>query len=93
MKLVVKMDQITTSTPHFALYTVDNMFYILNIKLFSQGLFLRKLDQDNIHTNIYQGFPGGPVVKNSPANAGDAGDISFFSFFSWAGKIPCRRKW
>jgi len=33
------------------------------------------------------GFPGGPVVKNPPANPGDLG------FDSWVGKIPQRRKW
>ena len=36
------------------------------------------------------GFPGGAVVKNLPANAGDAGDSGFCS---WVGKIPWRRKW
>ena len=35
------------------------------------------------------GFPGGAVVKNLPANAGDAGDSGFYP---WAGKIPWRRK-
>ena len=30
-------------------------------------------------------FPSGTVVKNLPANAGDARD--------WVGKIPWRRKW
>ena len=34
-----------------------------------------------------QGFPGGSVVKNPPANAGDAGLIL------WVGKVPWRRKW
>ena len=33
-----------------------------------------------------QGFSGGSVVKNLPANAGDPGSIP------WAGKIPCRRE-
>ena len=32
------------------------------------------------------GFPGGSVVKNPPANAGDTG------FNSWVGKIPWSRK-
>ena len=32
-------------------------------------------------------FPGGAVVKNLPANVGDA------RFDPWAGKIPWRRKW
>ena len=32
-------------------------------------------------------FPGGPVVKNWPANAGDCG------FDPWIGKIPWGRKW
>ena len=31
-------------------------------------------------------FPGGSVVKNSPANAGDGG------IDPWVGKIPWRRK-
>ena len=33
------------------------------------------------------GFPGGPVVKNPPANPGDLG------FDSWVRKIPWSRKW
>ena len=35
------------------------------------------------------GFPGGAVVKNLPANAGDARDTRD----PWVGKIPWRRKW
>ena len=27
------------------------------------------------HTHTYDGFPGGSVVKNPPANAGDGGSI------------------
>ena len=34
-----------------------------------------------------RGFPGGSVVKNPLANAGDTGDSS------WVGKIPWGRKW
>ena len=34
-----------------------------------------------------KGFPGGSVVKNLPANAGDAHSIPAL------GKIPWRRKW
>ena len=37
--------------------------------------------------NCHLGFPGGSVVKNPPANAGDAG------FDPWVGNIPWRRKW
>ena len=33
------------------------------------------------------GLPGGPVVKNPPANAGDAGSTS------GSGRSPWRRKW
>ena len=36
------------------------------------------------------GFPGGTVVKNSPAKAGDKGDLSFDPR---VGKIPWRKKW
>ena len=28
-----------------------------------------------IFQNVYQGFPGGSVVKNLPVNAGDMGSI------------------
>ena len=34
--------------------------------------------------------PGGSVLKNPPASAGDAGDPHFDP---WVGKIPWRRKW
>ena len=34
------------------------------------------------------GFPGGSVVKNLPANAGDVG-----SLFPWVGKIPWAKAW
>ena len=34
-------------------------------------------------------FPGGSVVKNLPASAGDTGDTTH----PWVGKIPWRRAW
>ena len=37
-----------------------------------------------------RGFPIGTVVKNLPANAGDAGR---HEFKPWVGKVPWRRKW
>jgi len=33
---------------------------------------------------LFGGFPGGSVLKNPPANAGDSGDMDL---------IPWRRKW
>ena len=33
------------------------------------------LNTYNIKFTIYQDFPGGPVVKNSPSNAEDSGSI------------------
>ena len=39
--------------------------------------------------NLKESFPGDSVVKNLPANAGDAGN----GFNPWVGKIPWRRKW
>ena len=36
-----------------------------------------------------KGFPGGSMVKNPPADAGDIGD----RFNSLVGKIPWRRAW
>ena len=38
----------------------------------------------------YSGFPGGKVVKNLPANIGDAGDPGSNP---WVRKIPRNRKW
>ena len=37
-----------------------------------------------------RGFPGGSLVENLPANAGDAGDVATGS---WLWKIPWRKKW
>ena len=37
---------------------------------------------------LFQGFSGGPVVVNLPANVGDTRDLGF-----WIRKIPWRRKW
>ena len=50
------------------------------------------LQQDQAHSVKYyprllSGFPGGSVVKNSPANAGYAG------LNSGLGRLPLRRKW
>ena len=36
---------------------------------------------------LLSGFPGGLVVKNLPANAGECG------FNPWVRKIPWKRKW
>ena len=36
-------------------------------------------------------FPGGTVVKNPPANAGDVRDTGRFN--PWVSKIPCKRVW
>ena len=37
----------------------------------------------------YEGLPGGSVVKNSPANAGDMR----CRLHPWVGKVPWRRAW
>ena len=34
----------------------------------------RRMDKEVV-AHIHNGFPGGSVVKNPPANAGDAGDV------------------
>ena len=43
-------------------------------------------DVNYTSTVSVMGVPGGTVVKNPPANAGDG-------FDPWVGKIPWRRKW
>ena len=30
---------------------------------------------DHIYDTLFLGFPGGPVVKNPPINAGDTGSV------------------
>ena len=37
-----------------------------------------------------RGLPGGAVVKNLPAKAGDAGDVGLIP---WFGKVSWSRKW
>ena len=49
------------------------LYYILYM-LISQQVYIK------------QGFPGGSVVKNLPASAGDR-------FEPWVGKTPWRKKW
>ena len=49
------------------------------LKLFSSPHFL----QDDANKKLYKGFPGGAVVENLPANAGDTGSIP-----GWGTKIP-----
>ena len=38
----------------------------------------------------WKGFPGGALVKNRPASAGDTGDMGLIP---WVGRIPWKRKW
>ena len=44
------------------------------MKRYSTLLIIREM-QNKTTMNYYQDFPGGPVVKNLPYNAGDAGSI------------------
>ena len=48
------------------------LFKIIHTKL----LICVSVLYTHTHTHIYRGFPGGSVVKNPPANAGDVGSIS-----------------
>ena len=44
--------------------------------MFLKDKFPKKSSDSNSYTiTMYLGFPGGSVVKNPPANAGDAGSI------------------
>ena len=43
---------------------------------FVKSTFCWKLDSSLPSTRLLMGFPGGTVVKNPPANAGDVGDVS-----------------
>ena len=49
------------------------------------GVFIERLFIE--HLILAKGFPGGSVVKNPPANAGDLGSIP------GSGRFPWRKKW
>ena len=42
-----------------------------------------KIDKSIVSMSVYEDFPGGPVVKNSPCNTEDVGSIP-----GWEIKIP-----
>ena len=64
----------------------------LSLRLTSlKTLFLRRFSLGNYTTSFHWAFPGGSVVKNPAANAGDSGDAGLID--SWVGKIHWRRKW
>ena len=48
------------------------------------------MNSSNLASWDLKGFPGGSVVKNSPASVGDAGDTGLIP---GSEKIPWRRKW
>ena len=50
------------------------IFYIFSAILNSQKYFDSEVDK-LVLKYTWQGFPGGSVVKNPPANAGDTGSI------------------
>ena len=60
-----------------------------NVVFFRSWFKHRNFKNTYIYTHIYmyiyilKGFPGGPVVKNPPANSGDEG----WGFNPWSGKI------
>ena len=43
-----------------------------------------------VQSNPLPGFPGGALVKNLPASAGDARDVGLIL---GSGRFPWRRKW
>ena len=47
--------------------------YVYNLCEFSQGLITRTKRGNGLIKIMAEGFPGGAVVKNLPANAGDTG--------------------
>ena len=66
------------------------------LKLFSSPHFL----QDDANKKLYKGFPGGAVVENLPANAGDTGSSpglgrSHMPQSNWAREpqLPSLRVW
>ena len=87
---LVSMDK---DLPILLIFSKNHLFVLIVLKL----IFLSRLNQEEIQ-NINKpitsneiksvikktpgGFPGGAVVENLPANAGDTG------FEPWSGKIP-----
>ena len=56
----------------------------------NSDFYLDVITADLAFDHIAQGFPGGSVVKNLPAKAGDGRSCRFDP---WVGKIPWRWKW
>ena len=52
---------------------------------------IQKATHRNMYRSVFthKGFPGGAVVRNLPASAGDTG----VQVQSWVGKILWRREW
>ena len=47
-----------------------------NVSLYSNFIFMKKFSESqNGNKKMHRDFPGGPVVKNLPSNAGHAGSI------------------
>ena len=55
----------------------------------SSRLVCSEVTGKNKYPSSLEGFPGGSVVKNLPANTGDVRDM----LHPWDRKIPWRRKW
>ena len=68
---------------HYSLKSIAAMFHIgMKESIFLKSEILKHLKGKNSKylTVIFRGFPGVSVVKNLPANAGDAGDLCLASF-------------
>ena len=64
-----------------------------SFRLLSSSVFSKAMEWD-FRIDQALGFPGGAVVKNLPASAGDARDLSLKDLdLPWIGKIPWSRKW
>ena len=79
--------EILESSKQFLFYARSDMISEARLSVSVRGIQRNKINRSYIYINIF-GFPGGSVVKNSPANAGDVGSIP-----GWVGKICWRRKW
>ena len=56
-------------------FAVSNLYIERTLKWSALNIYLFKAGTEWDRSNLLLGFPGGAVIKNPPANAGDTGSI------------------
>ena len=71
----IHVSDITSKKVNILKFYFDSVSNRLSSTQLEQGICVLIIETDNVFKNFRKGFPGGSVVKNLPANAGDTGSI------------------